>query len=194
MARDNFSKKVVDDVAKRAGYLCSNPVCRRRTIGPSESEADKHTNIGKAAHITAAAPGGPRYEPSLSPVERKSIKNAIHLCSVCADLIDKNKGVDFPVEILVIWKENHEIEIWNELNNPSLSQEGRKDRKKGIVVLERWNQQLSEGVYKGHFEIVELFCRHIIPFVQKHPDFQLLIARWKKEYEAQKARILKDGI
>ena len=44
---------------------------------------------------------------------------------------------------------------------------------------------LSEGVYKSRFEIVELFCRHIIPFIQKHPDLQPLVTGWRKEYEAQ---------
>lgn len=51
--------------------------------------------MGKVAHITAAAVGGPRYMKELSEEDRKSITNAIFLCSNCADLIDKNKGIDY---------------------------------------------------------------------------------------------------
>lgn len=60
MARDNFTKKNVDTVAKRAGYKCSNPACRQITIGPSEQDNTGHDHIGVAAHISEAAPGGPR--------------------------------------------------------------------------------------------------------------------------------------
>lgn len=185
MARDNFTKKVVDGVAKRAGYQCSNQGCRRRTIGPSEGNSDKHVNISKASHITAASPGGPRYNSNLTPEEIKSIANAIHLCANCADLIDKNKGVDFPVDLLVLWKETNESEVRNELNNPKLYREQNKLEKSFLAVLEQWNQLLYEGVYKSRFKIVELFCRYIIPFVQKHLELQSLVVGWRKEYETQ---------
>ena len=117
MARDDFLKKTVDDVAKRAGYQCSNPGCRRRTVGPSESNSNKHVHIGKAAHITAASPAGPRYNSNLTPDERRAITNAIHLCADCADLIDKNQGIDFSVDLLLWWKETNENEVWEELKN-----------------------------------------------------------------------------
>lgn len=185
MARDDFPKKVVDDVAKRAGYQCSNRGCRRKTVGPSKSNSDKHVNIGKAAHITAASPGGPRYNSTLTPEERKAITNAIHLCAVCADLIDKNNGIDFPVDLLLYWKEINESEVWEEINNPRLWREEKKVIKTGLAVLEQWKQSLDEGVYKSRFEIVELFCRHIIPFIQKHPDLQTLVIGWRKDYQAQ---------
>ena len=63
--RDDFSTTVKDVLAKRVGYVCSNPNCKKHTIAPSSKE-DKITNIGEAAHITAAASGGPRYDDSLS--------------------------------------------------------------------------------------------------------------------------------
>lgn len=185
MARDDFSSKVVDVVGKRSGCQCSNPGCRRRTVGPSENNLEKHSNIGKAAHITAAASGGPRYNPNLTPAERKVISNAIHLCADCADLIDKNNGIDFPVELLVLWKETNEAEVWNELKNPRSYRGGVKLDKSGLAVLEQWNQSLNEGLYKNRFEIVELFCRCIIPFIQKHPDFQSVVALWRKDYQVQ---------
>lgn len=46
----------------------------------------------------------------LSPrAERSEISNAIFLCTVCADMIDKNNGLDFPADVLRQWKANHEV-------------------------------------------------------------------------------------
>ena len=100
--RDDFSLTVKDILAKRVGYVCSNPNCKRHTIAPNSKE-DKVINIGEAAHITAAAPGGPRYDDSLSPSERKSINNGIWLCSNCATLIDRDELI-YTVDLLKEWK------------------------------------------------------------------------------------------
>ncbi|MCP4491521.1 MAG: hypothetical protein GY820_30045 [Gammaproteobacteria bacterium] len=76
----------------------------------------KFIYIGKAAHITAASEGGPRIESSMSSDERKSIDNGIFLCSNCADMIEKNNGIDFSVELLHKWKSTHEDWVSNNLN------------------------------------------------------------------------------
>ena len=54
--RDNFSPATKETLAKRVGWRCSNPDCRKLTIGPHEEDT-KSVNIGVAAHITAAASG-----------------------------------------------------------------------------------------------------------------------------------------
>jgi hypothetical protein len=100
--RDNFSAKTVRILAERAGHLCSNPDCRKSTVGPALEEA-RSTIIGVAAHITAAADGGPRFDRTLSPDERSSITNGIWLCHNCSSLIDKDPG-RYKVEILTGWK------------------------------------------------------------------------------------------
>lgn len=114
--RDNFDKKIIDAVAKRASYICSNPRCRSLTLCPSDTDEQKYIYIGKAAHITAAAIGGPRYDASLSVEERLSINNAIFLCSNCADMIDKNSGIDYSIVLLKQWKDEHEKWIAQNLN------------------------------------------------------------------------------
>ena len=107
--RDNFTTKTVDILAKRVGYLCSNPDCRKPTVGPN-SEKDKATIVGIAAHITAASPGGPRHDSTLSVEQRKDIENGIWLCSNCSTLIDKDPNA-FPIEKLKDWKNFSENEM-----------------------------------------------------------------------------------
>jgi hypothetical protein len=106
--RDDFLKTTVDILAKRVGYLCSKPDCRRPTVGP-HTDVDRATIIGIAAHITAAAVGGPRYDENLTPQQRKHIDNAIWLCSDHSILIDKDKDA-FPPSLLQEWKRQAEQE------------------------------------------------------------------------------------
>jgi len=105
-ARDDFSKSVVRTVGLRAGYTCSNPNCRKLTAGPHSNPA-KHVITGEAAHIHAAAPGGPRYDSAQTPEQRKSITNAIWLCAVCAKKVDTD-WARWPADELRKMKEDHE--------------------------------------------------------------------------------------
>lgn len=100
--RDDFTKKTVAELAKRVAWLCSNPNCPRVTIG-AKSGGEGVIITGVAAHITAAAPGGPRYNPALTLDQRKHITNGIWLCSNCSILIDRDKDA-FPVSLLHDWK------------------------------------------------------------------------------------------
>ena len=88
MPRDDFPPKVKRLVAERVNYHCSR--CDRRTAGP-HSDPAKRVLLGVAAHITAAAPGSPRYDPQMSTEERKSQNNAIWLCELCGNLVDSDK-------------------------------------------------------------------------------------------------------
>lgn len=116
MPRDDFSAPVKSALRMRAALICSNPNCRKQTAAPSESDPESFVCLGKAAHITAAAQGGPRYNHAISTEARKAISNAIYLCGSCADLIDKNCGIDFPELILSKWKEQHELWVRENLN------------------------------------------------------------------------------
>lgn len=105
--RDDFSAPVIRKLAERVNYDCSCPDCRKPTLGPSPSDPSKSINLGKAAHITAAAPGGKRYDPTLTSAQRKSIQNGIWLCTLHADLIDKDEQA-YPVKLLHKWKADAE--------------------------------------------------------------------------------------
>lgn len=106
--RDNFSNVTKDILAKRVGFKCSNPSCRKATIGPHIID-DKVINIGVAAHITAASKGGPRFCEEMDSDERKSIKNGIWLCQNCAKLIDTNTE-KYSTNELLSWKTKAEKE------------------------------------------------------------------------------------
>ena len=114
--RDDFSAATKRVLAERAAYACSNPSCRRGQLGPSPCDGGKSVNLGKAAHICAAASGGPRYNENQSPDQRASTDNGIYLCGGCADLIDKNNGDGHPVATLRNWKEVHEAWVTDRLN------------------------------------------------------------------------------
>lgn len=100
--RDDFSLRVKDLLAKRAGMKCSNPNCRQPTSGP-QMDPSKILNIGAAAHITAASEGGARYDASMTPQERKSEDNGIWLCQNHAKLIDNDERT-YTVDLLRQWK------------------------------------------------------------------------------------------
>lgn len=113
--RDDFSQKVKDELARRVGFLCSNPQCRQPTIGAKDQSVG-HISIGEAAHICAASPGGKRYDPNMTPEERADISNGIWLCRNCAALIDRDEDY-YTVEMLHMWKNLAESEANNAIKS-----------------------------------------------------------------------------
>ncbi len=101
MARDNFSNPIIRILRDRVAHRCSNPDCRVPTSAPKGTNGVNNTGI--AAHITAASPGGARYDQSMSSKERKSIGNAIWLCSIRATKIDRDEN-RYPVSVLKDWR------------------------------------------------------------------------------------------
>ena len=106
-ARDDFPPSVVALLQKRAAFICSNPHCRKPTLKAGDQPHDI-VMTGIAAHICAASEKGPRFDSNQTVDERKSIDNGIFLCATCAAMIDKNKGVDFPAQLLRKWRQDHE--------------------------------------------------------------------------------------
>jgi len=127
-SRDEFRERTKRAVALRAGYLCSFTGCGRPTVGASEESTESVTLIGKAAHISAAAPGhgSRRFRSEMTTAQRKHIDNAIWLCSDHADLIDRDE-VKYTIEALQEMKHLHEAA-------------------QAIAVQTRTNQQLGTGL------------------------------------------------
>lgn len=103
MGRENFSSRTITRLARRVNYLCNNPHCLDPLTSLPHSANDEYTNLGVAAHICAASPGGPRYDASQTPAQRSSIDNAIWLCQRCATEIDRD-AARYTVAILREWK------------------------------------------------------------------------------------------
>jgi hypothetical protein len=105
-SRHEFPVSVKRKLAMRVAYQCSYPGCRIQTVGPTE-DASGTSNLGDAAHITAAAKGGPRYDSSLTEEQRRSIENGIWMCANHARQID-NDTSRYTVELLRKWKSDGE--------------------------------------------------------------------------------------
>lgn len=100
--RHDFPESVKRKLRENVANLCSNPDCRALTAAAKTND-DALCNIGVAAHICAAAPGGPRYKPDQCESERKSYENGIWLCTTCSRLIDVDETA-YTEKLLLNWK------------------------------------------------------------------------------------------
>lgn len=116
--RDDFRQPIIRQIAQRAGYRCSSPACLRPTIGPDGS--GDTASIGVAAYITAAAEGGPRYDPGMTSEDRSAAENGIWLCQTCSRLIDVDMP-SHPTEHLREWKTLAEMRAYLGLRGFSIA-------------------------------------------------------------------------
>jgi hypothetical protein len=130
--RDDFTEDVKRILAARAAAVCSNPDCRAPTTGPQDDPA-KAVNVGVAAHITSAAASGPRFNPSLSPEERRHFDNGIWLCQNCAKIVD-NDVARFPEVFLRAWKTDAENRARNSIGKtaPERAESESQRKARGI--------------------------------------------------------------
>ena len=116
MRADDFSLKTKHLLGKRVGWLCSSPECRAMTCGPC-AQPDKSVTAGDAAHIAAASPHGPRFNPRLNSEERRAYGNGIWLCVVHARVVDRDDS-HHTVELLRNWKSQAEAHARERLGKP----------------------------------------------------------------------------
>src|ERR1700686_2288603 len=127
MARDEFGADVIRALSRRTGQCCSNQNCGKPTSGLQPSNFMGVINIGVAAHITAAAPGGKRYDALLTPDERRAPKNGIWLCQNCGKLIDSDE-ITYSVSVLRGWKDQAERRAFEAISGHP---------KNAVAILER---------------------------------------------------------
>ncbi|WP_445673346.1 hypothetical protein ACUDA6_22890 [Pseudomonas ceruminis] len=84
------------------------------------------TNVGKAAHICAASPGGARFDAGMTSNERKAFSNGIWLCANHADEIDRDFNT-YTVELLKAWKKQAEATAKAELGKRQPSAQDAPD-------------------------------------------------------------------
>jgi len=120
--------------------------------------------MGVASHVTAASPGGARYDPSLSAEQRKSYDNGIWLCEYCGRLVDKDEAT-YPVELLREWKASAEERAGMEVHR--LPQLGGND----VSTSQRTENRLANWVKEGKTRWDELVAKDLAderPFRYEH--------------------------
>lgn len=126
-----ITKNTIKRLYGLSGNVCANPKCRTVLVDELGNQ------FGEIAHIAAASPEGPRYDPSMTDDDRRSFDNLLLLCEKCNKLVDNKENVkDYPVELLKKWKSNHEgftssdaYQIfWKNLNQKITNFEIRKQK------------------------------------------------------------------
>ena len=151
MARDNFTTKTKELVAQRVAYRCCFKGCGIATIGPKYGDALNTSSIGVGAHIYAASPKGPRYNPNMTSEERKAPDNCIWMCDTHSRLIDTDEKAYSPT-LLHKWKENAEKEAADRLKNYQYSQTELSDKKTLESIFKRL---IQDGQYDVLIMLIE---------------------------------------
>jgi hypothetical protein len=153
--RHDFLAKTVNLLARRVGFRCSNPNCRKLTSGPQANSLGA-INIGVAAHINAASEGGPRFDSAMSEAERRSGENGIWLCQDCAKLIDSDVN-RFTPDLLRRWRALSEEAALLELVRPGA---GSRTYKADVELLKFYAVCLDRPAFQDRFARSEEHLAH----------------------------------
>lgn len=145
--RDDFSEATKRNAALRVNYHCSFKNCNRPTVGASLESKNKASSIGVAAHICAAAPGGPRFDANMSADERKDISNCIWMCQNHAHLIDTDE-TKYTVALLRQWKLEAENSASAALADPNFFNNCYKTNPENFdSIYQIFKDMITEGQY-----------------------------------------------
>lgn len=103
-------------VISRSGNKCAYPGCGLDLTIDATAQGDRPKATGKVAHIAAASPGGPRYDPSMTAAERGSAQNLIYLCGSHHDVVDTQLELHTR-EFLLEAKLAHEVAVERAVRN-----------------------------------------------------------------------------
>jgi NACHT C-terminal Alpha/Beta 2 len=147
--RDNFSKQTVIEIAKGVGWRCSN--CMRPTVAANEAQNDTLI-IADAAHICAASPAGPRYDPTQTPAQRRAKENGIWLCKVCARLIDLDPA-KYTVDSLRKWKQDAQARALREMLAPRVPTPSEEASRIEVLIGEA-NRTSASAAFSQTFTVL----------------------------------------
>lgn len=131
-----------------SGGYCQNPSCRTELF--TFFDSGRATSIEELAHVIARKRSGARGKSELPDSERDQFENLVMLCPSCHTLVDKNEE-EFPVQLLLQWKYDHEATISNALLSPVF--DTRFDLRARVRQLLGWNKHLFDS-YGPHSSIV----------------------------------------
>lgn len=173
--RDEFSPSTKERAAKRVAYRCA--FCGKPTIGPSFENNRAVSNTGVAAHICAAAPGGKRYDPNMTPEQRMSIDNCVWMCQTHAHLIDTDE-VKYSVAVLKDMKQKAELaaaESNADIEFFKKHYESKNDETVGLESL--LDQMIAEGNFDLLRNTLECYSSTISPI------FDEIVCRYRIIYD-----------
>ncbi len=173
--RDDFSKSVKTLASERVGLRCS--LCGILTKAAPKNGNSGIINIGIAAHICAAAPLGPRFDPNMTVEQRTSIDNCIWLCGNHAKLIDSDEKA-YPKEFLILKKREAENKAAEALESGKSSftivQNCGFNLKQTKIILD-------ETIEEGNFAKLQTLLESL-ESTSKSDDFQDLYDYYKIVY------------
>ena len=173
MRKYDFSDATRKLLADRVGHRCSNPGCRRPTVGPHSDEGKK-MSCGEAAHIRAASPGGKRYDPNMSDQARVSAANGLWLCATCHTLVDSDASL-YTVEQLEGWKRYAEQQALEALD-PGLALREEQPDNNDRDLIRFYIQCMDRPAFQDHFRAQERrHDRFLMDFEQAVRDTLLAI-------------------
>lgn len=175
--RDDFSKETIRKAASRVGYRCSFPGCPNATIGASMEGPSKISTTGVAAHICAAAEGGPRYDKNMTVAERSGVENCIWLCQTHSKLIDTDVTT-YPVDVLRQWKLDAEVAASKALANGDYFSEYYNSNGDNLGVLQ---QLFDDMIIEGQFSLLHtMLAQYNTALSEQYEEFVL---RYKCIYD-----------
>ncbi len=143
----DFKEKTLMQLRERVACRCSNPDCRVPTVAANTGGGV--TRLGEGAHICAASPEGPRFDPGMTDEQRSHINNGIWLCSNCHAKVDADER-QYTVDVLLTWRCQAEEFSRLELAQKLPSQDD------GINLL---SAAIGVGAIKSLSEAVRNICR-----------------------------------
>lgn len=168
--RDEFLKNIKEKLAKRAGFKCSFPDCNAQTTGPSYESDDSVSNVGVACHIEAAAPGGSRFNSTMTKMQRSSIENGIWLCQTHAKLIDSDR-VTYSVEVLKQYKKKHEEKMKGLIGVQTTSPMPED----GLPKEEKLKKKRDEFIEKNDFKNAAYLSEQIVELEKTSENIKLKV-------------------
>jgi hypothetical protein len=101
----------------------------RRYDWSIENRVSDVSNVGVAAYITATAPGGPCFDPQMTPQQRRSRGNGIWVCQTHGKVIDDEYR--YTAELLRAWRDRAESLAADELGRLSRPAGGQVSSRTG---------------------------------------------------------------
>jgi hypothetical protein len=109
MSKTTISPKIALPLWVKAGGRCQYPGCNEALWRDDLTLAK--LNRAHIAHIISDSPDGPRGDAELSPKFESDISNLMLMCSTHHRLIDHEEVEAHPVELLSLYKKDHEERI-----------------------------------------------------------------------------------